>query len=419
MEFLIRAAEIIQPNSSLHKTTKDILISNGQIKSIAEKIDFDGRVISSKKLKVSVGWIDLRANYCDPGLEHKEDLESGSELAKASGFTDVVILPNAVPVVSNKNSISYYKRFNEHLNIMLHPVAALTENCEGKELTEMIDLDNSGAVAFSDGVNPIWHSDVFIKGLQYLQKFDGLMIDRPEDRLLTAMGQMHEGEISTYLGMRGMSGLSETLTIYRNLELLKYAGGKLHISLVSTKEGLELIKKAKLEGLNVTCDVGVNYLRFEDKQLESYDTNLKVNPPYRLNSDRMALIDGVLDGTVDAIVSDHLPQDVESKKLEFDLAEFGSSNQQTFYSVALDVLQDRFEGAISCFTTNPRQRLGLLNPTIEEGANACLTLFDPEISWVYDHHSNKSKSTASPFFNSELKGKVIGIINKGQLHINE
>ena len=316
MEFLIRQAEIIHPSSIFHKTKKDILIVNGIIKSISDLIDFEGTVLSSPNLKVSLGWMDTRANYCDPGMEHKEDLESGANLAMSSGFTDVAILPNTNPVISNKNALSYFKRFNKISSVQLHPIAALTENCEGKELTEMIDLQNSGAKAFSDGTNPIWHSNVFIKGLQYLQKFDGLLIDRPEDKYLTSYGQMNEGKTSTYLGIRGIPYLAESLSIYRDLKLLEYAGGKLHLSLISTKEGIDLIRNAKSKGLNVTCDVGVNYLRFEDSDLNYYDTNLKVNPPYRLQSDREALIEGLFDGTVDFIVSDHLPQDVESKKLQ-------------------------------------------------------------------------------------------------------
>ena len=419
MEFLIRAAEIIQPNTSLHKTKKDILIANGMIQSIEDHIDFEGQIVSSDDLKVSVGWVDMRANYNDPGLEHKEDLDSGAAVALASGFTDVVLTPNTVPVVSNKNALSYYKRFNKLSALELHPVGALTERCEGKELTEMIDLHTSGAKAFSDGSNAVWHTDLFIKALQYLQKFDGLLIDKPEDKLLTSYAQMHEGEVSTYLGMKGMPSLAESLTIHRNLELLAYAGGKLHVSLVSTEEGLELIRGAKMKGLNVTCDVGVNYLMFEDNALNGYDTNLKVNPPYRLKSDREALLKGVLDGTIDTIVSDHNPQDIESKKLEFDLAEFGSANQQSFYSTALAVLGDRFEDVIPLVTSKPRKRLGIESQEIKEGAHACLTLFDPKATWEYNSATNKSKSMASPFFGKVLSGKVIGVANKGQLHLNE
>lgn len=418
MEFLIRAVQILHPDSPLHLSTKDILISDGIIKKIADKIDFSGQVIAADNLKCSLGWFDMRAHYYDPGSEHKEDIDSGTKAAIAGGFTDVVVLPNTNPIISTKNSISYYQKFNRGSEVVLHPVAAVTLACEGKELTEMIDLNNAGAVAFSDGLNPIWHTDILLKGLQYLQKFDGLLINRPEDKLLTSFGHMNEGEVSTLMGLKGMPTLSETLMIQRDLKLLEYAGGRIHFSLISCAESVLLIKEAKAKGLNVTCDVGVNYLMFTDKDLEEYDTNLKVNPPYRLEEDRLALIQGVKDGVIDAIVSDHNPHDEESKKLEFDLADFGSTNQQTFYSVLNKVFGDELDLYMHSFTTAPRKILGQGTPQIIEGEKACLTLFSSSESWSFNKKNNQSKSVASPFFGMDLSGSIIGVTNKGVLHLN-
>lgn len=418
MEFLIRAAEILQPNSLLHKVTKDILISGGKIKKIDDKIDFDGEIISVENLKVSVGWMDMRAHYNDPGNEHKEDIDSGSAAAMAGGFTDVVLLPNTNPVVSTKNGVTYYQRFNKTAMVTLHPIAAVTVGCEGKELTEMIDLHTAGAVAFSDGLKPIWHTDILLKGLQYLQKFQGLLINKAEDRLLTSFGHMNEGEVSTMLGLKGMPSLSETIMIQRDLKLLEYAGGKIHFTLVSSAESVQLIREAKAKGLNVTCDVGVNYLMFTDVDLHNYSTDLKVNPPYRTKGDRDALLEGVKDGTIDAIVSDHNPHDEESKKLEFDLADFGSTNQQSFYSVLNSVLGSELDERIKSFTTAPREILGISNPVIAEGEDACLTLFSPKYNWSFNKKNNKSKSVASPLFNQSLIGGVVGVVNKGGLHLN-
>ena len=418
MEFLIRAAEILQPNSPLHKVTKDILISGGKIKKIDDKIDFDGKIVSAENLKVSVGWMDMRAHYNDPGNEHKEDIDSGSAAAMAGGFTDVVLLPNTNPVVSTKNGVTYYQRFNKTATVTLHPIAAVTVDCEGKELTEMIDLHTAGAVAFSDGLKPIWHTDILLKGLQYLQKFQGLLINKAEDRLLTSFGHMNEGEVSTMLGLKGMPSLSETIMIQRDLKLLEYAGGKIHFTLVSSAESVQLIREAKAKGLNVTCDVGVNYLMFTDADLHNYSTDLKVNPPYRTKIDRDALIGGVKDGTIDAIVSDHNPHDEESKKLEFDLADFGSTNQQAFYSVLNNVLGSELDEIIKSFTTSPRKVLGISNPVIAEGEDACLTLFSPKYNWSFNKKNNKSKSVASPLFNQSLTGGVVGVVNKGGLHLN-
>ncbi|MFY0594685.1 dihydroorotase [Roseivirga sp.] len=418
MEFLIRAGEILQPNSPLHKTKKDILVSNGKITQIADSIDFEGKVISAEHLKVSVGWVDMRAHYNDPGQEHKEDIETGAKTALAGGFTDVVLLPNTHPIVSTKNSVSYYQRFNKDSQVDLHAIAAVTVGCEGKEITEMIDLHTAGAIAFSDGIKPIWHTDILIKGLQYLQKFDGLLINKPEDRLLTSFGHMNEGEVSTMLGLKGMPTLSETLMVERDLSLLAYAGGKIHFSLISSAESVRLIREAKANGLKVTCDVGVNYLKFTDDDLNDYDTNLKVNPPYRTAADRDALIEGVKDGTIDAIVSDHLPHDEECKKLEFDLADFGSSNQQTYFSVLNEVFGNELDNLVDHFTDRPREVLGLDKPKIEVGQDACLTLFSPDQPWEFNSKTNQSKSVASPLFNSKLKGKVIGVVNKGALFLN-
>lgn len=417
MEFLIRSAQIIDKHSPFHQSTKDILISDGIIKKIDDQIDFDGQTVSADGLKVSIGWIDMRAHYQDPGHEHKEDLESGSATAAAGGFTDVVLLPNTQPVTSSKNSISYYHKWNKTSAVQLHPMAAVSLGCEGKELTEMIDLHTAGAVAFGDGLRPIWHTDIMLKGLQYLQKFDGLLMNKPEDEMLTAFGHMNEGTASTILGLKGMPTLAEAVMIERDLKLLAYAGGRLHFSLISTKEGIELIKEAKSKGLNVTCDVGINYLKFTDEDLSDYDTNLKVNPPYRAETDRQALIAAVKDGTVDCLVSDHIPQDEESKKLEFDLADFGSSNQQTFFGVLQEVFGDDAEKYIHLFAEKPRELLNLPIPSIQEGQQACLTLFNQD-TWQLDGKTNKSKSVASPFYGKQLNGKAIGIVSNGQLIIN-
>lgn len=281
----------------------------------------------------------------------------------------------------------------------------------------MIDLNASGAVAFTDGVKPIWHTDVMLKGLQYVQKFNGLLINRAEDQWLTAFGHMNEGKTSTLLGLSGMPKLAETIMIERDLKLLEYTGGRLHFTLVSTQEGIELIKSAQQKGLNVTCDVGVNYLKYNEEAIGDYDSRLKVNPPYRTEQDRLALINAVKDGTVSAIVSDHMPFDEERKKLEFDLAAFGTPNQQTFYAVLIDVFGDQVNELLPLFTSSPRKLLGLSPAQIAVGEEACLTLFSDE-SWTFDAASNRSKSVASPLFGKTLSGRVLGVVNNGQFVMN-
>ena len=418
MEFLIRAALIVDSNSPHHLSQKDILIKDGKISQIADRIEFDGEVTEVPGLRVSPGWFDLRAHYNDPGLEHKEDLETGSKTAASGGFTDVLLLPNNKPVTDSKNSVKYYTKWSKGAAVQLHAAAAVTIGCEGKELTEMIDLHHAGALAFTDGIKPVWHTDIMLKSLQYLQKFNGVLINRPEDSMLTAFGNMHEGVVSTRLGMKGMPAISEELMVKRDLQLLEYTGGRVHFSMVSSRGTIDLIRQAKATGLKVTADVGIHYLIFEDTALTSYDTNLKVNPPFRLHEDRLALIEAVKDGTIDMIVSDHQPQDQESKKLEFDLAEFGICGQQSFYAALLSVFGDQTDSLIDRITTAPRQLLGLSSPGVVEGEKACLTLFSPDRSWHYDGKSNTSRSEASPYFGQTLKGQVIGIVNEGERVLN-
>jgi dihydroorotase len=302
--------------------------------------------------------------------------------------------------------------------VKLHPIAAVSINCEGKELTEMIDLHTAGAVAFTDGTNPIWHTNILLKSLLYVQKFDGLIINRPEDQMLTAFGNMNEGVVSTSLGMKGMPYIAEEVMIKRDLQLLEYAGGKIHFSLISSSGSVALIKEAKKKGLKVTADVGIHYLLFDESYLTSFDTNYKVNPPFRMEKDKKALIKAVKDGVIDAVVSDHQPHDEECKKLEFDLADFGITGLQTYYSQLLKVFGEETDAIIEKTQLKAKSILGFNQPTIEEGTEACLTLFSPDIDWVFSAAANKSKSENSPLYGKELKGGVVGIFNDNKLVLN-
>ena len=418
MEILLRAAKVIDPSSSHHNQIKDIFIKDGVISKIDDHIEYNGTIIEQENLMVSPGWFDMRAHFTDPGKEHKEDLESGSAAAAAGGFTDVMLLPNTDPVTSSKNNISYFLKWNKTADVNLHPAAAVTLGCQGKELTEMIDLHTAGAVAFTDGTEPIWHTDILLKSLQYLQTFDGVLINRPEDRMLTAFGTMHEGHVSTVLGMKGMPELAEEVMIDRDLELLKYAGGKIHFSLISSTGAVERIRRAKAEGLKVTADVGIHHLLYTDENLMDYDTRFKVNPPFRSEQDRLALIEGLKDGTIDVIVSDHQPHDQESKKLEFDLADFGITGLQTFYPALQKALGSQAVDFVAKFTKAPRNILGLKSASIEEGAD-CLTVFSPSVEWEFNGKTNKSKSAASPLINKQMQGKVLAIVNNGRFITND
>lgn len=419
-KILLKSVTISDSGSSHHRKVKDVLLEKGKVSEIGKiESDKSAKVFDAKGMILSQGWVDMRAWYADPGLEHKEDNESGRQVAQAGGFTHVAILPNNKPITQSKNDVSYLKSGNLTQLTQLHPIAAVTLETKGEDLTEMIDLHTAGAVAFSDGLKPIWHSDILLKSLQYLQKFDGLLIDRPEDPNLNMFGVMNEGESSTSLGMKGMPNLAEDLVVERNISILKYAGGRLHLNCISSDRSLALIRAAKKKGLHLTCDVASYQPLFDDNVLEDFDTACKVNPPFRTKTDNKALFKGLEDGTIDVIVSNHTPHDEECKKLEFDIADFGIISQQTL-AHDLSALSEKIDIhlLIEKVAKNPRTLLKINSESIEEGATADLTLFDPSATWKLDSKSNRSKSESSPYWNKELRGKAIAVFNNGKNHFN-
>ncbi|MBT1710900.1 dihydroorotase [Fulvivirgaceae bacterium PWU5] len=414
MKILIQSPEIIDPQSSFHKKEKNVLLNNGRIVEIGDKNYSADRVIKAEGMKLSIGWFDLGTFVGDPGLEHKEDLESASKAAAAGGFTEIAVLPNTVPSVQSKNEVAYITRGNDNRLVQIHALASVTRNNKGEELTEMIDLHEAGAVAFTDGLKPIWHTDILLKSLQYLQKFDGLLIDHPEDIWLNMFGQMHEGLQSTMLGLKGMPRIAEDIMVSKSLELLGYAGGRLHLSRLSTGKAVDLIRNAKKK-LQVSCDMAAYQPLLDDTALVDFDTNYKVNPPLREKADNDALIKGLRDGTIDVLCSGHTPHEEESKSLEFDMADFGLINLQTFganlvalsKAVDLDVLLEKV-------TINPRRLLNLEIPRIEVEEKANLTLFDPDKTWTLDDRTNLSKAKNSPWFGKEITGKVVAVFNNNR-----
>ena len=421
MSILIKSARILEPGSSFHNQNAHIFISDsGIIKSIGKEAPTASKVVEGKNLMVSIGWFDMRANFNDPGNEHKEDLNTGLAAAAAGGFTGVALLPNTQPCIESKNEVSYLMSGNVRHVTQVFPMGAVTKGCKGEDFTEILDMQAAGAVAFTDGENPIWNTDILLKTLQYLQKFNGLLINRPEDTYLTAFGTMNEGTVSTYLGLKGMPALAEEIMVKRDIELLKYAGGRLHFSNISTANAITQIAQAKKSGLNVTCDVAIHNLLFEDTVLSDYDTNYKVNPPLRGLDDIKALEKAILKDEIDVIVSSHSPQDEESKKLEFDHADFGMLGLQTFFPMICDkVSRADFSPWLPKFTINPRKILNLPIPKIEVGQKADLTIFDPTLEWMYDEAANRSKSVNSPLLGQKLTGAVVGVVNNGKSFFNK
>lgn len=419
MQLLIKKATILSPNSKFHLKKKDIFIKNGRIEKIADSIVVKGgKTIDQKNTFISIGWMDLFSNFCDPGYEHKEDLQSGSESAVAGGYTDVCLIPNTNPVINNKSLVENICRQSGIVN--LHPIGTVSNNADGKDLAEMYDMKLAGAVAFSDGIKPVQQSGLFLKALQYVKAFNGVIIQVPEDTSISKNGLMHEGVLSTQLGVQGKPTIAETIIIQRDLELLRYTESAIHFTGISTKKSVDLIRKAKKEGLKVSCSVTPYHLLFTDASLNTYDSNFKVNPPLRSEEDRLALLKGIEDGTIDCITSHHFPQDWDAKNVEFEYAKSGMIGLQTVLPILLQA-SDKIsvEKWIELITNAPRRILGMLDINIEENSEACLTVFNTDTTWTFDSKTNKSKSANSPFMNQSFKGKVLAVVNNQQVFIHE
>ncbi len=427
MKILLKSVKIIDSLSEHNAQKKDIFIEKGIIQEIADAISKKAdQIFEGENLCVSVGWLDMRVSAKDPGYESKEDLTTLCNAAMAGGFTEIVTLPNTKPVVQTKESIAYYKGFSSNQLVEIHVSAAITKNCEGKDFTEMLDLHNAGAVAFTDGEHPLWNADILLKTLQYLAPIDGLLMNRPEEPSMTMFGQMHEGIESTMLGMKGIPSTAEELMIIRDLKLMEYflgndlqknSNSKLHFSTISTENAVELIRKAKKKGLPVSCDIAAHQLAFTDADLKDFDTNFKVNPPFRSKNDIKALQKGLADGTIDVLVSDHNPHDEEAKNLEFDLADFGIIGLETSFSVANTYADLPVEALIEKLTKNPRKLLRLPEISIKVGEIANMTIFDPTLDWTFSKNNIYSKSKNTPFIGKQLKGYSMAVINKGRVFI--
>ena len=420
MNIVIRQATIIDPLSPHHNQRTDLFIQSGIIKAIGSSSETFDKEINADGLMISPGWIDVFSHFCDPGFEYKETLESGSAAAAAGGFTDVFVLPDTNPYIHNKAAVEYIVQRSKALPVTIHPIGGITKGGEGKELAEMYDMHRSGALAFSDGLHPVQTSGLLVKALQYLKAIDATIIQVPDDNSLASHGLMHEGVVSTLLGLPGKPPLAEELMIARDIELARYAGSKIHFTGVSTAKSIELIKKGKSEGVKVSCSVTPYHLHFCDEDLRGYDTNLKVTPPLRPPADRAALRQAVLDGTVDCIASHHLPQNRDEKMVEFEYASPGMIGLQTSFSIVHAAIpQLPPERIVELFSTAARRLFGLPDATIKEGAPASLTLFQNPMPWTFDEAANRSRSANSPFMNTRFNSRPFGIIGKGGVFLSE
>lgn len=415
MNILLKSAKIFdQTQKELHLKTRDILIKNGVIVKIGSKIKPEAKtkIIELKNLHISVGWFDSSVCFGEPGYEERETISNGLRTAAKNGFTDIVLNPNSHPVPDSSSDIVFLKNAAEGELTRLHPLGTLTSKAEGKELAELYDMKNAGAVGFYDFKHPLRNSNLLKIALQYVQNFEGLVYSFPMDTEIASKGIVNEGHVSTKLGLKGIPALAEELQIARDIFILKYTGGKLHIPTISTANAVKLIADAKKKGLDITCSVAVHNLVHTDSVLEEFDATYKVMPPLRTEKDANALLKGLKDCTIDFVTSDHIPMNIEEKHIEFDNAAYGSIGLETSFGL-LNRLFDT-ETAVSLLSKG-RERYGLKSPQIKEGEKACLTLFDPDDISVFTEQNIDSTSNNSMFVGYGLKGKVYGTINNGQM----
>lgn len=418
MKLLIKQAQVIAPSSPLNGKKQDILIENGKITRIADSITGQAdQVISEEGICVSPGWMDIFADFADPGQEYRETIETGARAAAAGGFTDVMLIPNTSPVTDTKAQADYLVQKGKQTPVNIHPIAAITRKTEGKDLAEMYDMHQAGAIAFGDGIHPVQSAGLLLKALQYVKTIDGTVIQLPDDSSIGANGLMNEGIVSTRMGLPGKPIVAEELMVARDIKLARYTESRLHFTGISSPKSLEYIKRGKEGGIQISCSITPYQAFFCDEDLAGYNTHLKLNPPLRTRNDMMAIRQALLDGSVDCIASHHLPQHWDGKACEFEYARYGMISLETMFAVVTTIGLDP-QTFVQMQAVNARRLFGLPVPEIAEGADACLTIFAPAAAFTPDEKDIRSKSKNSPFTGMPLKGKVIGIVNKAQVHLN-
>ncbi len=403
--------------SDFHNQIIDIQIVNGIIMKMASNLEIaDFEAVEYPNLHVSQGWFDSSVCFGEPGFEDSETIANGLQTAAKSGFTAVAMQPNTFPVIDNQSQVGFVQQKAQGFATNLHPIGALTKNMDGHDLAELFDMKNAGAVAFGDYGKSTENANILKIALQYAQDFDALIVAFSEDKSLKANGIANESAATVHFGLKGIPALAEEVQLARNLLLLEYTGGKLHVPTISTAKSVEMIKNAKKQGLNVTCSVAVHHLVLTDALLENFDTRYKISPPLRTLKDCNALINGVLDNTIDCITSQHEPVDIEHKKMEFNWAKNGAIGLESAFGALGTVLPTAI---ILEKLTAGKSIFGIQKNAIKIGKKANLTFFNPDEEWVFEKEHILSKSKNSCFLGQKMRGKVFGVFNNNQLILNE
>ncbi|MCD0488538.1 dihydroorotase [Pedobacter sp. MC2016-14] len=418
MNLLLSNVTIADPNSSFNQKICDVRVVGGKITAVSDQLTpLKGEeVFDGKGCYLSPGFFDLNCVVGDPGFETKEDIESATAAATAGGFTGLAVLPHTYPVIHSKAEVAYIINKAKNNLVDVHPIGALSRDLEGKELAELYDMQQAGAVAFSDGNKAIADDGFMSRALQYAKGFDGLLMVYPENKSMAGKAQVNESATSVLLGMKGMPALAEEMHISRDIFLATYHDAPIHINTISTAGAVSLIKKAKKDGVKISCDVAAHHLVFTEELLNDFDSNYKVKPPLRGKSDAKALLAGLKDGTIDAVSAQHRPHEIEFKAVEFEIAAYGIIALQTALPLLLKAGLDAQQIAAK-LSIAPRKILNLPVPVIEEGSTANFTVFNPAEEWVYTAAVNQSKSSNSPLLNKTLKGKVKLVYNHQQFKI--
>ena len=427
--YLLKNITVLDASSEHNGKKVDILIENSNVSlsslnDVSLSLSKTVETIDFSNCYLTQGFCDLYVNINDPGFEYREDIESVANAAIAGGFTTICATANNHPITQTKAQVEYIINNAKNTAVNIFPIGAITENFDGKSPTEMLDMHYAGAIAFSDVPHSVKDSGVLLRALQYVQPFDGLIITLPFDKTLVSDGQVNESETSVKMGVKGINNLSEFAVVQRDIELLKYTGGKLHFVGISTKESVDLIRKAKAEKINVTCSVFVHHLVSDESDVKNFDSNYKVFPPLRTSEDQQSLIEALKDGTIDCISTQHTPLNIDEKNVEFEVADFGIIGLETAFGLLNKKLGNEIskERLIELLSTNPKkiiQSKSLINQTNSTNTNQDFIILNFEEEYIFTEKHIKSKSKNTPYINQKLKGKVKAVFSKGKLIINK